>query len=584
VEKVMRGPAIRLSDGWRRGLAVLLVATLPACANDFRGDGPSELPADSTVFGGAMVPGGSPFGNYLAGRFAQDQSDLPVASDYLSKALDGDPENVELLQRAYLSMAADGRMADAAQVAKRLLTFDGDAAIAALLIAEQRARADDWPGVEATIGQLPNRGLNTFVIPLVSAWAKAGEGRYDAALEALTSLSQNSSFATLYDFHAALINDLADRRKEAERSYRNTLIGTGGATLRTTEAAIAFYRRIGQPAQAEELVAAYRREHPEGTMLDSGALTVRPIQSARGGLAEALFDTAGSLRQGRAAELALIFARMAVDLQPDFPLAQVMIGDLLQGLGRLREANAVFETINRSSPVYWTAQLRIAANDDDLDDVDGAIQTLEALAEHHRDRAEALVTLGDVLRRHKRWSEAVSAYDRALADLGTSRADHWGIYYSRGIALERAHQWPRAESDFLKALELEPDEPHVLNYLGYSWIEQGVNLEAARQMIEKAVAQLPKDGYVVDSLGWAFYRSGDFAKAVEVLEKAVELHPEDASINDHLGDALWKVGRADEARFQWQRALSFDPEPELRQQIESKLAANPQPEKSSITP
>ncbi|MTJ83287.1 MAG: tetratricopeptide repeat protein [Telmatospirillum sp.] len=574
---VMRGPANRLSVGWRRGLAVLLVATLPACTSDLIAEGGGVSPDDGARFGGAMSPGVSGFGNYLAGRFAQNQNDLEIASDYLSRALKRDPENTELLQRTYLAMAADGRIEDAATVAKRLLTFDGDAAIAALLVAEQEAKAGNWPAVEATIALLPNRGLNTFMIPLMTGWARAGQGRFDEALQAFQPLSQNSSFATLYDFHSALVCDLADRRKEAGQFYRNTLTGAGGSTLRTTEAAIAFLRRTGQDSKAAELVAAYRRNHPEGTMLDGDRPNTRPVASAADGMAEALFDTAGSLRQGRAAELALIFARMAVDLEPDFPLAQVMVGDLLQGLGRLREANAVFRQINRSSPVYWTAQLRVAANQDDMDDVDGAIRTLEDLAAQNHDRPEALVTLGDVLRRHRRWGEAVTAYDRALQDLGPARRDHWGIYYSRGIALERDKRWTRAESDFLKALELEPDEPHVLNYLGYSWIEQGVNLDAGRQMIEKAVAQLPKDGYIVDSLGWAYYRSGDFPKAVEVLEQAAELHPEDASINDHLGDALWKVGRAEEARFQWQRALTFDPEPDLRQQIEAKLAANPPP-------
>ncbi|MDR3435975.1 tetratricopeptide repeat protein [Telmatospirillum sp.] len=585
----MRGSAVRLSFGWRQRLAVFLMAALPACVNDLQSEGPSSAPADNAVFGRAMTPGTSGAGNYLAGRFAQNQSDLGVASDYLARALQYDPENTELLQRTYLSLAANGRLEEAGAVAKRLLTYDGEAAIAALLVAEQQAKAGNWGAVEDTVTHLPNRGLNTFMIPLMSSWAKAGQGRIDAALEALAPLAQNSNFATLHDFHAALINDLADRPKDAERYYRSTLAGSGGSTLRTTEAAIGFYRRIGQNDKAIELINRYRQEHPEGTMLNDKASGARTIDSARAGMAEALFDTAGSLRQGRASELALIFARMAVDLQPDFPLAQVMVADLLQGLGRLREANAVFEQISSSSSVYWSAQLRIAANDDDLDEVDAAIRTLERLADQHADRPEALVTLGDVLRRHKRWSEAVAAYDRALANLGPARREHWGIYYSRGIALERSKQWTRAESDFLRALELEPDEPHVLNYLGYSWIEQGVNIEAGRQMIEKAVAQLPKDGYIIDSLGWAFYRSGDFGKAVEVLEQAVELHPEDASINDHLGDALWKVGREDEARFQWQRALTFDPEPELKQQIESKLTVVPQgtaasPDKNATVP
>lgn len=572
---VMRGSAVRLALGVRGLWASLLIASLSSCGPGMWSAGPESGVADTAIVGRSMSAGGSGAGNYLAGRFAQDQNDLAAASQYLQSALAQDPENIELLQRAYLSMAAAGDLKPAAIVARRLLTFDGEAAMAALLIAGQQGKSGDWKAAEATVSALPRRGLNTFMMPLVIGWARMGQGNVDAALEAIAPLAQNSNYAALHDFHAALMNDLADRREAAERLYLGTLAGTGGSTLRTTEAAMAFFRRIGQPEKAAEMLAHYKFEHPESNMIDDGAGTDRAVDSPAAGLAEAFFDAAGSLRQGRAAELGLIFARMAIDLHPDFPLAQVMVADMLQGLGRLREANAVFQEISPSSPVYWSAQLRVAANFDDLDDVDAATGTLEALAAQHADRPEALISLGDVLRRHKRWAEAVAAYDRAVAVLGTPRPEHWGVYYSRGIALERSKQWTRAESDFLKALELAPDEPHVLNYLGYSWIEQGVNLAQAKAMIEKAVSQLPKDGYIVDSLGWAFFRSGDYAQAVEILERAVELHPEDAAINDHLGDALWKVGREEEARFQWQRALISDPDPDLKLEIEHKLANTP---------
>lgn len=568
---VMRGSAVRLALGARGLFLTLLIAGLPACSNGLRSEGPDSAPTDGALIGRPMSANGSGAGNYLAGRFAQDQSDLGEASKYLQRALAEDPENSELLQRTYLSMAAAGQLKAAGAVAQRLLTYDGEASVAALMVAEQQAKDGNWKAVEATVSGLPKRGLNTFMMPLVIGWAKVGQGNFDAALEAIAPLAQNSNYAALHDFHAALINDLADRRKAAEQYYRSTLAGTGGSTLRTTEAAMAFFRRIGQPEKADEMLAHYLQEHPESSMIGDGSGRERVVDSAADGLAEVFFDAAGSLRQGRVSDLGLIFARMAVDLHPDFPLAQVMVADLLQGLGRLRDANAVFQEINPSSSVYWSAQLRIAANFDDLDEVDAATRTLESLAAQHADRPEALITLGDVLRRHKRWTEAVTAYDRALAVLGQPRPEYWGIFYSRGIALERSKQWTRAESDFLRALELQPDEPHVLNYLGYSWIEQGINLAQAKVMIEKAVAQLPKDGYIIDSLGWAFFRSGDYVTAVDVLERAVELHPEDAAINDHLGDALSKVGREEEARFQWQRALISDPEPELKQELERKL-------------
>jgi len=552
--------------------AMLLPLLVASCASDGKIQGEATVPGESSLRGAPLPGGASVAGNFLAGRFAQDHHDLTAASDYLQRALAGDPENLELLQRTYIALAIDGRLDEAAVVAKRLLQFDGEAGIAALLVAEQDARAGNWAAVEQRAASLPHRGLTAFMGPLVGAWAKVAQGRTDAGLEALAPLAQNSNFAALHDFHSALINDLADRRKAAEQDYLGTLAGSGGLTLRTVESAAAFYRRTGQNDKANAVVGRYLQQHPESESLGIGLTAAsRPVATPLAGLAEAYFGAAGSLRQGSAPDLALIFGRMALDLDPDMPLAQLTVADTLQGLGRLEDANVLYAKVPADSPVFWSAKLRLAANQDDLGDVDGAVQTLEAISAQFPQRSDALLTLGDVLRRHQRWSESAAAYDRAIALLGPPKPDQWPLYYSRGIALERSKQWTRAETDFLTALQLQPDQPHVLNYLGYSWIEQGVNLDQARQMIEKAVEQRPTDGFIVDSLGWVYYRLGDPKRAVEVLQKAVELNPEDATINDHLGDALWVNGRREEARFQWQRALISNPEPELKATLDEKL-------------
>jgi len=178
---------------------------------------------------------------------------------------------------------------------------------------------------------------------------------------------------------------------------------------------------------------------------------------------------------------------------------------------------------------------------------------------------------GDVLRGMKRFSEAVTAYDQAVARVPNPTRVNWPLFYDRGIALERAHNWPRAEADFNKALELAPDQPYVLNYLGYSWTEQGHNLDRAHQMIARAVEQRPNDGSILDSLGWVVLRQGDVGSAVKYLERAVELEPEDATVNGHLGDAYWAAGRKVEAQYQWRRALNLKPEPEDAQKFEQKL-------------
>jgi Flp pilus assembly protein TadD len=200
-----------------------------------------------------------------------------------------------------------------------------------------------------------------------------------------------------------------------------------------------------------------------------------------------------------------------------------------------------------------------------------ALAAMRAAAELFPDDLEAHTALGDMLRRESRFGEAAAAYDKAVALIQTVEPHHWPLFYQRGIAYERSKQWSNAEADFRKALALEPDQPDVLNYLGYSWVEQGSNLAEAERMIQKAVDQRPDDGYIVDSLGWVLFRFGEFERALKHLERAVELRPVDPVINDHYGDALWMVGRKTEARFQWRRALSFEPEENEAERIRRKL-------------
>jgi Flp pilus assembly protein TadD len=186
-------------------------------------------------------------------------------------------------------------------------------------------------------------------------------------------------------------------------------------------------------------------------------------------------------------------------------------------------------------------------------------------------RIDAVFKLAGVLRMAEKYADAVLAYDEAFEQLGDLKPRHWLFFYNRGIALERSKQWGRAKADFLKALELQPEQPYVLNYLGYSWVERGKNLEQAQSMIARAVKQRGNDGYIVDSLGWVLYQVGKYKDAVKQLERAVRLRPQDPIINDHLGDAYWRVGRRQEARFQWRRSLGLEPESEHMNDTKAKL-------------
>jgi Flp pilus assembly protein TadD len=295
------------------------------------------------------------------------------------------------------------------------------------------------------------------------------------------------------------------------------------------------------------------------------------VGSATDGLAEGLFDLGSIMNQGETMDLGLIYARLALFLKPNFPSAEMLVADILEAQRRPAEALAINEKIDRGSVYGWSARVRTAADLEALGRTDEAIAELKTMAAERPDRPQPLIQLGDLLRAKSRYPEAVEAYDGAAARLDADAAKVWNFYYSRGVALERAGDWRRAEQDLKKALELQPDQPLILNYLGYSWVDKGENLTEALQMIERAVQLRPNDGYIVDSLGWAHYRLGDYAKATEYLERAIELRPQDPTINDHLGDSYWRNGRTSEARSQWRRALLFGPEANEVKAIENKL-------------
>ena len=533
----------------------------------------------SAKLGATRVPTGkSSSGNYLAGRFAHKVGDFSKAADFLTHALNKDPENRSLLRRAYMVSIADGRMQEAARLAGRLDKVEPNAPLASTTLVVELIRLGKLDEAQKRLKGQQVRGFNRYIVPLVHGWTLVGQGKLDEGLAAVRPLKDYPGFSTIYRLHVGLMQDYADNSAAAEAEYKAANKGAKRLSLRLVQALGSLYERTGRTADAKALYDRYKKENPESLILNPaferlrvGGKPPKVVTSVQDGVAEAFFNLSGSLTQDNSAQLALIFGRMALALRPKFPLAQLLVGGILEGLGRQRDAIVVYDAIPAESPLKWTARLRKAASLNSLGKKDEAIVQLKGMADEQKTRTDALIDLGDMLRARKRFNESVDAYDRAVKRISTIDKRHWAILYSRGIALERSKQWSRAEKDFLRALKLNPEQPYVLNYLGYTWVDQGVNIERARKMIERAVELRPNDGYIVDSLGWALFRMKDFPAAVKQLERAVELRPQDPTINDHLGDAYWKVGRSVEARFQWRRALSLEPEAEFIEGIKEKV-------------
>jgi tetratricopeptide (TPR) repeat protein len=562
---------VTVSDIFRRlfipSLFFAFVASLAA---------PSALRAAPSV--GPGKPAQLTFGAYLAGLYAQETRDYAAAASFYSRALEADPGAPELLGRAFLMDVADGRFAEATALAPRELRLDPQDAVAQLVLAIDRLKKGDKAGALSDAERMPLGGIHRFARPLVLAWMRVAVGDLPGAEAALDELDNFNGFAPLKFFQLGLVYDFMGHPNKALADFNKTLSLSSRTNWRLTDAIANFYLRHGEKKKADDLYKRFVKENP-GSELAESVLHMRPsgpprpiVDSAASGLAEALFDLASVLNQPETIDLALVYDRFALQLRPDYPLGQLLLADILSAEDRPAASLRILEAIPKNSPYSWSAQLRAAADLDALGRTDEATAKLKAMAAAEPKWAGASIQLGDILREKKDFADAAAAYRDAIARLqAAGMPERWSLYYSLGIALDRSNHWKQAEAALEHAIALKPDQPLVLNYLGYSWIDRGVKLHEGLAMIKKAVKLRPEDGYIIDSLGWAHYRLGQYKEAVKYLEKAVELVPDDPTINDHLGDAYWKAGRPIEARFQWRQALEFGPHKDKIKPIEAKL-------------
>ncbi len=557
----------------RSALAVLLLGpALSACAQTSPAARP--LAAEPPV-----VQVQSALGAYLASSSAANSGDYAAAADLSVQALAADPDNLDLMRRAFVFVTGEGRIEQSVQLARRLIARDPGFPLAQMVLAFEDVGAGRLADAETRIAALPRSGVNNLLLPVVGAWIAAAQGKWDGAQASLKPLADISPLAGLYDYHTALIALRKGDRGEAEAAIEALLKADETPPLRIVELAGAFFESIGTPDRAKALYDAYQARNPDTLYLTQAYRRLadktpppRLAPTDKAGLAEALFDVASLIQRERQGnETALIYTRLVLHLRPDFPAAQMLLAEILENQNREAAAIAVYQTIGPDSPFRWVARLRVAGNKDAMGDTEAALADLKQMALERPERDDALGYAGDLLRQHSRFSEAVTLYDSAVARVPKIERRHASLLFNRAIALERSGQVDRAIEDLQRALSLEPDQPYILNYLGYTWVDQGKNLEQGRKMLEKAVELRPRDGAIVDSLGWAFYRLGDLPRAVRWLERAVELKPGDPTINDHLGDAYWRTNRQREARFQWERALRLSPEPKDIPLIEQKL-------------
>ncbi len=515
-------------------------------------------------------------GAYLAARAAAGQLDYAAAGRYFEQALQGDPDNPVLLDSYLAAQIGIGAFEEAAPAAERLTGLGVPSQLAHLVRQVNGAAAGDWQAVQERIEA--GEEIGPLVDGLAQAWALVGEGQMTDALESFDAVIETDGLRAFGLYHKALALASVGDLEGANEIF--ALPPTQGMqrTRRSTLAQAEILSRLDRNSDAIALIDAVFGEEPDAAVadlrrrLEAGeqlAMTVAP--TALDGLAETYLSVAGALEGETPDDYTLVYARASLALRPADADTVLLTGELLERIGRYEMAEATYRQIDQDNPAFPTAEMGRADVLREDGRLEAAVEVLQALARSHPDMAAVQVALGNMLREADRLQEAEAAYTRALESFPDAEPMRWLTHYMRGIARHRLELWEGAEADFRAALDLEPGQPQVLNYLGYSLVERGEKMDEALQMIEEAVAQRPDNGAIVDSLGWVLFRMGQYEKAVEHLEHAVELEPMEAVINDHLGDALWSVGRTTEARFQWERALSLDLEEVDADRIRAKL-------------
>ncbi|UCI18610.1 tetratricopeptide repeat protein [Mesorhizobium sp. B2-1-8] len=556
---------------WLTRLAIvtgMAISALPAYAKQ------STEPVKISSFSGA----------YLAARIAEGDNDLDSAIAYYKQALAFNPSDTALQQSLMLSLIAQGRFDESLVYADKLKEVPDVERFSRLALAVDSFHKKDFTKAQYWLKLSLESDLDRLISGVMSGWAEQGAGQASEAMASIDKLQGPDWFGLFKSFHRALIADASGMPEKAEAIYAATMQDTtaGGAApetwMRNAQAYASFLARKGDKAKALSVLDQAEAFSP-GKLeivalrdkISKGDKIAPFVSGPSDGASEILLDLATALNRGGGEPFVRLYLQYALALKPDSDAALVQLAAVAEQLKDGEGAIALYRRIPDSSPLKEISDLQLGLNLADLDRHDEAITHLKAFVEAHPNDMRAYLALGGVYSSKEDFRSAANLYDKAVEVLKTPTAANWNIFYQRGIAYERLKEWPKAEPNFRKALELQPDQPQVLNYLGYSWVDMNTNLKEGLEMIQKAVDLRPSDGYIVDSLGWAYFRLGRFDDAVREMERAVALKPEDPVLNDHLGDAYWRVGRKLEATFQWNQARDLKPDPDVLANLQQKL-------------
>lgn len=533
---------------------------------------PSEAPPVPTPATPSAMVSEYFVGNYLSGDYALRSNDLDTAAAIFQKTLEENPTDTLALRNAYRVSLAQGNVDSAVSLIRRYLDIGkADSSMNLVLAAEamknkESGKAEIILNTQTQETSLISGSVNRVVTPFLQIWTKAGQKKTDEAITFVTDMMKQEEAPDLFmHYQTALLYELTGKAQEAEPHLSKIIDKEPALPYHFVRAAGNIFERIHQPQRALELYTKFGSQYPQSFYFNEAierakAGTSVPdsvIPAPEMGFSEVLMEAARVLYGSGHYTEGMLYLQLALYLNPTNDEAKMLLATYYENLENRQKTIEVYKTIPHGSDFYLLSRIAIADNLYQSGKADKAIDQLVTLTRPENAPHIALISLADILRKDKRYEEAANIYGRIIGRLQTPEMKDWPVFFARGICYERAKNWPAAEADLKKALELKPGQPEVLNYLGYSWIDRNENIDEAKAMVEKAVTARPDDAQIIDSMGWVLFKTKDYERASEFLEKAVEITPYDAVINDHLGDAYWRQGRRTEAQFQWRRVLQY---------------------------
>ena len=529
-------------------------------------------------------PSTNSFGTYLDSHLASRLNDLDGVVNYTRAALKLDAGNGVLAERLLLAEILKGDISAAEGLAPQVIKTNSQQRTARLVVGLKDFRNRRFADARANFNEAAYTPFGTLTSALLNAWAYAGENSLNAALKELDKLDSQPGFNNYKAFHIALITDFMGNNTRADAAYKHAYEMAPGSQ-RVVQAYGNFLERQGKKPEAEKVYRAFLSLDSVNSLISkqieglSAAAKPQPfVATANAGAGEVLFSVASALSAEQTADASVTYAQLALPLTSDRDLVLATLAGGQATLNDFESSTATYDKVSKASPLRGFVDMQIAVNQLRLGNKPEAIDKLKDLVQREPTDVDAQVTLGGVYRATEQFKDAADSYDKAIGLMKGSEPNLWRVYYDRGISLDRLKQFDKSDADFRKALSLSKEDPQVLNYLGYSMIDRGVNLDEALGMVKKAVVLKPNDGYITDSLGWAYFVLKNYPDATTYLERAVDLIPFDATIAEHLGDVYWRSGRELEARFQWQHAIDNYPEASELPNLQDKLKNGLPPE------